>query len=267
MPITPISNAPLVIKKVESATTIQVSPAGGSGGAVVTTTANGAAPAMGVTSSAVMVNDGGSNPVWRQLSMDDILPSFAASLTGGSTVEVGDSVVSPALTASYTGGPPVTAVLTDTEAHAAINLSTPFTAVTSPHTFTKTVPGATATFTLTATKGAVVRTPTTAIAWYARLFWGVAAAGGTSEAFIEGLASSALAASRARTLSVSPSSNRVYFALPTTFGTPTFTVGGFAGGFTLVATTSVTNAFGVTLSYNLWCSENDLTGSISVGVT
>ena len=89
---------------------------------------------------------------------------------------------------------------------------------------------------------------------------GIGAAGGNSEAFIEALASSALQSSRATSYTDNATgANKLYWAAPASYGTPTFTVGGFAGGFTLVSNTiSVTNANGVTQNYQLW--ESDVAG-------
>ena len=58
----------------------------------------------------------------------------------------------------------------------------------------------------------------------------------------------------------------VYFAIPTRFGTPTFSVGGFSGGFVKVSTLDFTNKFGYTEPYDIWKSENSNLGKITVVV-
>lgn len=58
----------------------------------------------------------------------------------------------------------------------------------------------------------------------------------------------------------------IFFAIPTRFGTPTFTVGGFTGGFTKVATVDFTNASGYTEPYNIYKSEYSNLGNTTVVV-
>ena len=48
------------------------------------------------------------------------------------------------------------------------------------------------------------------------------------------------------------------------FGTPTFKVGGFEGGFNLVKTFDHTNASGATVSYDVWQSTNAGLGNTTV---
>lgn len=58
----------------------------------------------------------------------------------------------------------------------------------------------------------------------------------------------------------------IFFAIPTRFGTPTFTVGGFTGGFTKVATVDFTNASGYTEPYNIYKSDYSNLGNTTVVV-
>ena len=58
----------------------------------------------------------------------------------------------------------------------------------------------------------------------------------------------------------------IFFAIPTRFGTPTFSVGGFSGGFVKVSTLDFTNKFGYTEPYDIWKSENSNLGKIAVVV-
>lgn len=48
----------------------------------------------------------------------------------------------------------------------------------------------------------------------------------------------------------------MFYCFPATYGTPTFNVGGFDGGFELAATIDFTNASGNTTSFVIWKSEN-----------
>jgi hypothetical protein len=57
------------------------------------------------------------------------------------------------------------------------------------------------------------------------------------------------------------------FALPTSYGTPLFNVGGFDGGFNLIKTFNFTNYSGHTESYDVWISDNIGLGTTTVKVS
>ena len=56
----------------------------------------------------------------------------------------------------------------------------------------------------------------------------------------------------------------VFYCFPASYGTPTFNVGGFDGGFELAATIDFTNASGNTTSFVIWKSENANLGTQSI---
>ena len=58
----------------------------------------------------------------------------------------------------------------------------------------------------------------------------------------------------------------IFFAIPTRFGTPAFSVGGFEGGFSLVNTLYYTNSFGYTESYDIYRSDYSGLGNTTVVV-
>ena len=58
----------------------------------------------------------------------------------------------------------------------------------------------------------------------------------------------------------------IFFAIPTRFGTPTFTVGGFSGGFNKIKTISFVNKFGYSEGYDIWKSTNSNLGNTTVVV-
>lgn len=60
---------------------------------------------------------------------------------------------------------------------------------------------------------------------------------------------------------------RIAYAIPSRYGTPVFTVGGFEGGFSKAATISFTNASGYTENYDVWLSDNVALGSTTVKVS
>lgn len=106
------------------------------------------------------------------------------------------------------------------------------------------------------------------LAFRYRAYWGVAAASSTyNSSFILGLAGSALTSTRARTITLSANTDEyIYYAIPVSFGTPTFNVGGFDGGFTKVATIDHTNASGSTASYNIYRSDNANLGTQTIKI-
>lgn len=76
-----------------------------------------------------------------------------------------------------------------------------------------------------------------------------------------------LASSRARTFSANADAGEyIVYIIPSSFGTPTFNVGGFDGGFKLVKTMEHTNASGYKQNYDIWQSVNPGLGSTSVTV-
>ena len=102
-----------------------------------------------------------------------------------------------------------------------------------------------------------------------KLYYGAAAAPATiNDAFLLGLANKELAASRAKTFTVTAGSGAyIWYALPTAYGTPNFNVGGFDGGFRLIETISHRNASGHTENYAVWRSDNPSLGSTKVVVS
>ena len=58
----------------------------------------------------------------------------------------------------------------------------------------------------------------------------------------------------------------IYFATPSRFATPRFSVGGLEGGFALVHTLDFTNASGYMESYNIYKSDNSNLGFVTVDV-
>ena len=79
------------------------------------------------------------------------------------------------------------------------------------------------------------------------------------------LAGSELGDSKAKTFTVNAAAGQyIWYAIPHSFGTPTFKVGGFEGGFNLVKTFDHTNASGATVSYDVWQSTNAGLGNTTV---
>jgi hypothetical protein len=203
------------------------------------------------------------------LTSDMVGAAFAISFSGGGNVQVGASVVTPAFTATYNQSI-TSAILTDSEGTAAKDVTSTPLSFSSNATVTKSTFNASATFTLTAVSaGGITKAAAVAYRWYQLNFYGVGPAGQTTATFIQSLGSSFLASSRGTTFSANAgASQKVYYAYRTAFGAASFTVGGFAGGFSLVSSTiAVTNSNGVTENYSLYESDNLGLGSVTVSVS
>lgn len=76
-----------------------------------------------------------------------------------------------------------------------------------------------------------------------------------------------LASSKARTFSANAGEGEyIVYIIPSSFGTPTFNVGGFDGGFKKTKTIEHTNASGYKQNYDIWQSVNAALGQTSVTV-
>lgn len=218
----------------------------------------------GTPSPGDVVKWNGSAPVWGS-SVVYAITGFAASAP---TLEVGATATNPAFTAVHSSTP-TSLLLTNTDNGESKSVVGTPSAFTSSQSYTKTANNATVPFTITGSDGVSSANRSASIAWRPRVYWGTGAAGLSTEAHIEALASSALQSSRAGSHPANATGSlKIYWAAPASYGTPTFTVGGFSGGFTLVSNTiSVTNAFGVTQNYQLWESDTPGLGNTSFTVS
>ncbi|PLS24207.1 hypothetical protein BLI708_08640 [Bifidobacterium imperatoris] len=111
---------------------------------------------------------------------------------------------------------------------------------------------------------------TAGITFYDKRHWftatDLAAAGITDELINQ--AAGEYATSRAKTFTLTAGDGQhIYYAFPASWGTPTFKVGGFEGGFNLLTTFDHTNASGATVSYAVWKSTNANLGKTTVEVS
>ena len=98
-------------------------------------------------------------------------------------------------------------------------------------------------------------------------YWGVSNSNTYDSNFVKSL-SKELASSRAKTFTVNCGSGQhIFYCIPSSFGTPTFTVGGFSGGFNKIQTIQFTNASGFTENYDIWKSTNSNLGNTTVVVS
>ena len=103
--------------------------------------------------------------------------------------------------------------------------------------------------------------------FYNGVYHGVSVVDTINNAFVQSMTRS-LQAARASEFTVTAGSGQyIWFALPSSYGTPTFNVGGFEGGFTLAATITFTNFSSYDQEYKVYRSDNAGLGTVKVTVT
>ena len=214
----------------------------------------------------------GSGYLLKKIRQSDIAPDFAISLftPGISVVEIGQTLTSPLFLASYTEAPK-NVKLYDEVHTTEVDITLPATSFNSSYTFQRTIQDI-VTFTIKATSVEdKVLTRSANIAWFPQVFWGAGvlpAMAGQYPDFVSALSNSALTNTKSRTFTVTAASNqKIYYAYPDNFGEATFEVGGFVGGFKLVASNvDITNEYGITIRYRLYESDNPGLGTINIRV-
>lgn len=206
---------------------------------------------------------------WSVLTQDMISPAFAITFISSqpTTLEVGQSLVTPAFTATY-NRTPSSVILTDNQGSPPKNVTGTPTTFSSNATITKNTVAAQAIFTNTAVNAAITKTANITFTWEQKNYFGVGTPGQSSSAFILSL-TGFLTLVQPTSFTVSPnSSQKIYFASRAAYGAPTFSVSGFFGGFTLNSNTvSVTNLHGFTELYQIWESNNLNLGTTTVTVS
>lgn len=131
---------------------------------------------LGIAGS-VGVIPGTDTTIWVLIN-GSTSPFTITSFTGGSSFEIGHSVINPVFAASYSVAP-TSAAITNTDAiDSPHNLVAPYTSVTLAGTFAHST-AATVTFTLTAV-GSSTQTATQPITWSQRIFGGIGTPGATA---------------------------------------------------------------------------------------
>ena len=113
-----------------------------------------------------------------------------------------------------------------------------------------------------------VASKTTSISFLNGVYYGVAEEPNSYDsAFVLGLTKT-LRSSKLTSFSANAGEGQfIYYCIPTRFGTASFKVGGFDGGFSLVATISFTNSKGYAENYYIYKSDNASLGSTAVSVS
>jgi hypothetical protein len=132
---------------------------------------------------------------------------------------------------------------------------------TDPGSFTTTK-----TYTLTVDDGQNTDVATTTAYFLQKRYWGANASTSLNDAGIQAL-SQEFATSRSMTKSITAAGQYIYVCYPAAWGTATFTVNGLPNTAWTLSVQSFTNASGHTSSYNVYRSNNLLTGTYTIGVS
>ena len=123
------------------------------------------------------------------------------------------------------------------------------------------------TFTLLANDGKKDFSKSVSFSFLNGRYWGVSSEDEYDSAFIKTL-SKQLTSSRSCTFTVDcKEGQHIFYCIPSSFGTPIFTVGGFSGGFNKVATIKYSNIYNYVESYDIWKSTNSNLGKTTVVVS
>lgn len=171
-----------------------------------------------------------------------------------SLVEIGGSVVGLQINWSA-NKPPITAYINGEEISSSENNYIYPYEITQDKTFTLKV---------TDDKGSAERS--VSIKFANGKYYGVAQEGVYDSDFILSLNKQIVTNGKGDITVNCDSGEYVYYAIPTRFDTPRFSVGGFVGGFTLVDTIEFTNVYGYTEDYEIWKSENSNLGLVTINV-
>lgn len=111
-------------------------------------------------------------------------------------------------------------------------------------------------------------TATTSISFVNRVYYGVASAPTTyNSEFVKSLQNKPLRGNKVTSFTVTAGEGQfIYYCIPKGFGTAAFNIGGFDGGFRLVATISFTNNSKYTEDYYIYRSDNANLGLTTVSV-
>lgn len=237
----------------------------------------------------IVWDDDNSKPIWGYINAIDIqnppgITSFSDGL--GNTEIASSGTVTPNFTVAYEGSP--SAATIDVQAYSSddpevnpgdypITLSDPWTGYVGEPVINKetTAVGATVTWRVAATVDGQALTKDHTLTYLNRKYYGPdteATALDSAEILAldsTGDGGSALDSDYRGTWTVDADTNEyVWFCYRDALGgTPTFTVGGFPGGFSDKGTVSHTNDSGFTEDYRMWRSDNHSLGSTEVVVT
>lgn len=248
---------------------------------------SGGFPVSG-TQYAVGIEDPGGTWLVRRLRQSDILPDFAAltfakTAPNGASVlyRRGDTLTGVTATATYTQGPPTAASIANSYGGSTDGgdvdpgvwtINSPFASASLAGSIKRSGSNAGADPTWTSTlsadgAGVVGSQKAITVTWTSDVYYGSTsnASPGQTEVLA---ASSSLQTGRTGTFALTLAGTYALFAIPATYGSPTFkdATTGFQFDMTSIGTVSVTRN-GVTRDYNVWRGTNLLSGSYNLAVT
>ncbi len=141
------------------------------------------------------------------------------------------------------------------------SLSAALRTYTDNGTFTST-----RTYALTVSDGTTVDNANTSVSFLHKRYWGVSANTSLNDGQVLAL-NSEFSTSRSQSRSFSPSAQYIYFAYPTSFGAATFTVNGLLNTAWTLVQRSFINASGHSEPFNIYRSDNLLTGTFVVAIS
>lgn len=121
------------------------------------------------------------------------------------------------------------------------------------------------TYTLTISDGTTTTQKSTSITFLNSNYYGASANTSLNSSQVNAL-SHALASSRTQTRTITATAQYIYIAYPAAYGAATFTVNGLTNNDWTLSTQSHTNASGATVSYNVYRTNNLLTGTYTIEV-
>ena len=123
------------------------------------------------------------------------------------------------------------------------------------------------TYTITVGDGTNTSTGTTTVAFYYKKYYGNQANSTLTDPQIIALATSALASSRATTFSQTCANEYIYVCYPASWGTASFKINGLTSTAWTLVTRTFVNASGNSSSYNIYRTDNLLTGTYDIIVS
>jgi len=203
--------------------------------------------------------------------------------TSGLAMVASSGTDTPRFAATYQGTPTAATIDIQSETYAGnpeVNPSdypttvlTPFTSHDGPAINRGAAVAEAVTFRITATVDSVSKTRDVTLTYVNERLWGISTVDDIDTAAeidtFRTAQSKELSNSRAKTFSVTAGAGEyIYYIIRDALGTPTFTIGGFEGGFSKVGdNVSWTNPRGFVENYDVWRSDNANLGTTTVVVS
>ena len=219
-----------------------------------------AAGGQATTAEKVTLTDGKT----VQQAIDDL--NYKAISISSLTCSVGTQEIGATVTEAT-----ISWKLSKAAKNATLNNEAVETAVTGSKTFTDLEVKANTTYTLAVTDDRDAKaSKSVTISFLNRVYWGKSSetnGDNVNSEFVLGLSDSALAGNFVRDITFNAAAGEyLYYAIPTSMGTPHFWSGGFEGGVSAVKTFNHTNASGATASYTVYRTDNAGLGQTTINV-